>query len=342
MKFQIKMKQLKKNEDTEETEEVEETEESDAEESDETDETESEETDGETPTGIQKFATELGISEEDNIDLSQYKNSLDGAAKLNNDFSEVKAQRLATTIVKDTFANFPDLAKFYQHSVVDGKSTETFLLKHHVDDYSKIDISAEDGQKQILSHYYKNIKGLDDSIIGSVVDKYESEGKLKEGAEAVKTEMDQSKASQIQQQEEQEAQLYQQQQEENNRIINEVKTVINKGSLGELKLKPSEMKQFENDLFTADNSGNSKVTQAYSELTTEERLQIDYLTLNKDKLKGLFSNKKKTSKKESLDKAFDDNSKRSSMSKNFKKDKGFEGSPLDNVSGFNIKSLLGN
>jgi hypothetical protein len=297
----------------------------------------------EQPTGIQKVYDALEVSDEEDINIADYGNSYEDLAKLNKDVLNIRSKKVASEIVRNTFNQNEDLAKYYQHRIVEGKSIETFMMKHRVEDYNKIDTSNDDGRKQVISHYYKNVKNLDDNSITAIVKSIEDKGELDETSKSLIQEMDAVKAENLKYQEQQEVNAKIAQDQENEKLINNVNEIIKTGKLVDLKLKPREAEIFNDQLFTVDDHGRTLVQQKYESLSLEQQLLIDYLTLNVDSIKDIvsknFSNKKKVTK-DKLDNDFQDNQKRGSIKPNSNKGKSNNEpvSPLDlNV---DLKSLL--
>lgn len=263
-----------------------------------------------TTTDMEEFYQTIG--HEEGINLDDYESSFEGSSQLSRDIVKIRSEKLAAQLYNEKIKEDPARAALDAHLVA-GKSLETFLLRHHVEDYSKIDTSTEDGQKQLLSHYYKE-KGLEDSIITNIVEKHENDGKLEEVTKGVKKEMDASKSEQIKLQEDKEIASFQIKQADDLKFNNEVKDIVRSGKLGSLNLSSEQSKKFEKQLFTANTEGVQEVEEAYSKLSTEDRLVLDYITLNKDILKGLFGKGKAASiKDKGFKERFNNNKKRNSV-----------------------------
>ena len=253
------------------------------------------------PSAISNFYSELG--EEEGIDISEYENSLSGAAKLGADVATKRSESLASQIVKDTFEKHPDLAKLYKHSVLEGKSTETFLLRNHQADYSKIDTGTEEGQKSMLSYYYKNVNKLDDASTSMLVKGAEDGGTLADAATKAKIEMDTIREANISKAETAESERVQTQQAEDAKLVEQIKTSIRSRQVGDFKLTTTKAKEFEGQMLNDPNL----VQETYNGLSFSEKLMLDYLTLNIKDVGSILGNRSKTNKKESLDDAFSKN-----------------------------------
>lgn len=254
-----------------------------------------------------------GIGEEEGINLEDYDNNIEGVAKLSSDVISKRSNTLAKQIVEDTFKQIPELHQLYDH-INGGKSLETFLLKHHVSDFATIDVSLEDGQKQMISYYYKNVKNLDDFSISTLLESHSNSGKLSETAKVVKTEMDTIRNENIERINKEEDIRNSELRVENDKMIADVQGIIRGRKIRGLSLTANEAQEFEKQMLEFNSqSKETLVEKAYSELDLEERLVLDYLTLNKTKLKSLFSNKSKKIESENLDKEFTNNKIRKSV-----------------------------
>lgn len=254
------------------------------------------------------------IGEEEGINLEDYDNSLEGVAELSKDIVAKRSETVAKQMLQDTMNEVPEIGMLYKHVVEEGKSLETFLLKHHEADYSKIDITNEDGQKQLLTYYYKTVKNLDDKATGSLVEIHANGGKLLEDAKTIKAEMDTIREQQIKEITEKENAFKAQQEAKNKEAIARTQKIIRSRNIGGLKLTEKEAKAFEKQIFEFDSKANqSLVEKSYSQMSEEERLILDYLTVNKDKLKSLFKSKAKVSRDKTLDDDFKTNKKRSGL-----------------------------
>lgn len=258
--------------------------------------------------------SELGSPE--GLDVTKYEDSLEGLANLSRDAGAIMAETLAEDKVKQKFDEHPALAKLYQHSVVEGKSLETFLLENQKTEYSELDISNEDGQKRLISLYYKNEKGLDDNVITSIVDGIENKGELEATSKKLNDEIKIAKDNKIKAINEQQQADKRIADEEYKTLVNDVKNTIKKGKLGTLVLKPAQATEFENQMFSEPVNGQTFTDAAYNKLNTEQRLLIDYLTINVDKIGSLemFKNSKKVNGK-SLSEMYTANKKRRSVTK---------------------------
>jgi hypothetical protein len=253
------------------------------------------------PTAIDNFYSELG--EEEGIDISEYENTLDGAAKLGADVVTKRSKTLASQIVKDTFEAYPALAKLYKHSVLENKSLDTFLLRNHQSDYSKIDTGTEEGQKLMLSHYYKNVNKLDDNSTSMLVKGAEDSGELAKRATDAKASMDAIREANITKAETEESERMIAQKAEDAKLVEQIKTSIRSRQVGDFKLTTSKAKEFESQMINDPNS----VQKAYDGLTFDQKLMLDYLTLNIKDVGSILGNRAKSSKKQSLDNAFNKN-----------------------------------
>lgn len=275
------------------------------------------------------------------IDVESYDNNLQGVARMAEDVAEVKGKNLATSLFKETMEVNPTLAAFYKHSVLEGKSEESFFMRQETPDYAKIDLADEEGQKAMIQSYYKDVKGLSNSDALSMTELTANKGseELKSVAERVKVERDTLRGQELKAREDQEALAHQQQELDNNKLLGEIDDVIKTRKIGSLSLTEKEAKEFKSQVL------NSDADKAYRELDLEEQLLIDYLVINKGKIKGLFESKAKVKKEETLDSLFEQNKKRDVSIKDSKKDKG-SGSPLDadisHLGGLNMKSLFTN
>ena len=270
------------------------------------------------------------LGEIEGINIKEYTNDIEGFIKLNSDVAEIKSKTLADKTLNDLFKADPELEEFYNHRR-EGKSLDTYIAKKAPSQDSKIDLSTEDGQKRMISLYYKEINGLNDKAINALINTSENDGTLEDEAKSLKKQFESVKKQEVAEREKQEAVLYKQQQEEDIKIVETAKTIVRSGNVAGLKLKPSQVDEFEKQMLTVTESGNSLVNETYMNLSLENRLKADFLVMNLDKLDEIFKlNKSKSNT--TLDKLFEENKSRSSVKPKLNKSE-------NQASNFNLASI---
>ena len=271
------------------------------------------------------------FGEIEGIDVSSYEDSIEGAINLSKDLANEKAKQVGTQLFQEALERIPEIAELYKHVAIEGKTLETFLLKNQQSDYSKFDLTNESGQKQMIRYKLETMNKLDSSSVNTLLQNLENEGKLEETAKTFKGELDTAKAETVKQREAAEAEAFQRQQQDNDKLISEAKTLIRGGKLGDLKLNAQQAKEFENQVLT-----EGLVAKTYDELSLEDRLALDYLTLNLKKLPELLKSgkTKKASGKKSFKESF--GKKRTSPVKAAKDSKGGKSNDTEDIEHLNL------
>ncbi len=203
-----------------------------------------------------------------------YSNDDEGFRQLSVDIATVESQRLLSEIHNAS----PLLSELYDHVVNKGLSEELFEFKYKKPDYASLDLKSEDGQKQILSFYYKE-KGIGEDEANAIISSLENQGNLAKKAISVKSELDKMKQEQVAQKEQQEIQERARQENLQKETAKQVGQVLKKGEVLGVKLSSEELNQFKNHIEGVNEQGVPIRIDAYNKATVEQKMFIDLLLM---------------------------------------------------------------
>lgn len=252
-----------------------------------------------------------GIEIED--DLS---NDIDGLLKVIDTASTKRGQQVFSEAINSN----PILSKFYQHTVVEGKSPETFTLQQSKAPYAEVELSEPtkednelqriskiDQMKSIIRMDYNN-KGLDSDTVEEMLNTFEDGGKLLDKAKLAQASLNESHKVKIQEELLKEDAKIKAEQKAIEEEWNAVQETIKNNNFikGSFKIPQSDLPQFSKAMLEViDEHGNTKMDYIRHKASIEERVLSDYMLYSKfntDLIKKTDNKRRALSFKESKNK----------------------------------------
>lgn len=215
-----------------------------------------------------------------------YSNDTDGLITAIEDTVNTRVPEVAQQMVNNLFAQYPDLAEFYEHTVVKGLSPQLYKESKTQPDEVGIDITKEEGQEQILRSYYSK-RNLGKDEIDAIIDKKKNNGSLEDTAKNIQKEVVKQHKEQIKLKEQEELKAQQEYEESIKKNRQETEQLVNKGKIKGFIIPNNEINEFKKALFIPDEKGMNIIQKLYSEMSREDKLAIDYIIFKKFNVNGL-------------------------------------------------------
>lgn len=257
-----------------------------------------------------------GVQFEEN---QTFDNNTEGALKL----ATHAAKQLAASMLMDHFETNPVFKSFYDHTIVQGKSVDTFVLSSKTPQYENYPIKEvsdtnTDKQNEVIVNSYKKIikealltQVKDDDVIEASIEKFELEDKLYDKAKDSKKYLVELEKAEVAKKVKAEEAKLKEEEELAEKEWSNITSMLNKNDLGDgIKIPTADLKEFKKAvLVPIDENGRTTMDYLRAKQTLSQKLLGDYMLFKKF---SNLKNKDTSSKKRTLKfkKAADENSKR--------------------------------
>lgn len=234
--------------------------------------------DGDDPTIIELVQTSLGYD----VD-GQFDNSVDGVT----DYVKQAIPVAAKEMVNQIFEEYPEAKNLIDH-LAKGNSLETFMEESKVPDYFTMEVNDTDEniqvQREIMKAQFENA-GVEDA--DSLISNLEENGKLQASAASALEKMQSQYNNVIEAKKEQEIAQAAAQAEAAKKQWNEVKSMVDTGQLGTIKIPASKQGAFWDYLTKPiDNKNTTLRANKNMSLTLEQRMMLEYMVFSEFKIAG--------------------------------------------------------
>lgn len=234
--------------------------------------------DGDDPTIIELVQTSLGYD----VD-GQFDNSVDGVT----DYVKQAIPVAAKEMVNQIFEEYPEAKNLIDH-LAKGNSLETFMEESKVPDYFTMEVNDTDEniqvQREIMKAQFENA-GVEDA--DSLISNLEENGKLQASAASALEKMQSQYKNVIEAKKEQEIAQAAAQAEAAKKQWNEVKSMVDTGQLGTIKIPASKQGAFWDYLTKPiDNKNTTLRANKNMSLTLEQRMMLEYMVFSEFKIAG--------------------------------------------------------
>jgi hypothetical protein len=214
----------------------------------------------------------------------EFDESVEGVAE----YAKAVGQKIAEEEVKDLFESFPDVKEYLQFRLNNGDPAKFFEAKYGDVDYSKYNVTETDEvtQETVIRKYLLN-DGYKQDQIEEIVKDYKDTGLLYKQAKRFADKLVESQASrrnEISTKQAEEARIIEAQREQ---LIGEMNSVIEKGNLHNIIIPDKDRKEFKAWLLQPDQRGQTRRQVTMSQLSLEQKLQLEYLAFKGFDLKDL-------------------------------------------------------
>jgi hypothetical protein len=192
-------------------------------------------------------------------------------------------------MVDQIFEEYPEAKNLIDH-LAKGNSLETFMEENQVPDYFSMEVNDTDEnietQRNIMKLQFNNA-GVDDDVADSLISNLEENGKLQSSATDALGKMQNQYKNVIEGKKEQELASQTATQEAAKKQWSEVKTMVDSGQLGTIKVPASKQGAFWDYLTKpVDNKNTTLRGQKNMALTLEQRMMLEYMVFSEFKIGG--------------------------------------------------------
>lgn len=224
------------------------------------------------------------VPKDENGKVIVYEDTEEGIIKWNNDVAEIKANAK----LKAYLERFPDVAD-YAKARQQGKTAEEYFKRQSTSwSNTKLDSTNKEQLKEvIIDSYIKD--GWSKADADKSVKLYEDSDQLKTFGEAAYNKLVKAEKTAIANEEDNYKRRVIEYEEQVTKQWEAIKQTVEKGTLGNISIPEADRVQFFNYIATPiDEKGNSARDIAYSKLTDEGRLQLDFLLFKGLNIKSLI------------------------------------------------------
>lgn len=228
----------------------------------------------------------------------EFDESVEGVAE----YAKAIGQRMAEEEVRDLFESFPDVKEYLQFRLNNGDPAKYFETKYG-EDYSKYAVTEEDvtTQETIVRKYLVN-DGYKEDQINEIIKDYKDTGLLYKQAKRLAeklTESQKYKKEELLVKQAEEARLAEEKRQE---MVSEINSTIDKGTLHNIVIPEKDRKDFKAWLLQPDQRGQTKRQATMSQMSIQQKLELEYLAFKGFDLKDLVRKEAANTKIEFLKK----------------------------------------
>ena len=232
------------------------------------------------PTIIELVQTNLGYD----VD-GQFDNSVDGVT----DYVKQAIPIAARQMVDQIFEEYPEARNLIDH-LAKGNSLETFLEETQVPDYFSMEVNETEEniqvQRNIMKAQFTNA-GISEDDATSLIDNLEENGKLQTTAKTALDKMQSQYKGVVEAKKEQELASQEAAQKAAKKQWDEVKTMVDSGQLGAIKVPASKQGAFWDYLTKPVDTNNNTLRSTKNQaLSLEQRMMLEYMVFSEFKIAG--------------------------------------------------------